>query len=428
MKAILIRRVTIADPESDLNGKTADVFIRDGVLTMETPANAPCDVEIDGTGLFLSPGWIDSLAFCGEPGEEWKEDLASLAAAAASGGFTKVAAFCGYLPFPDKATAIAAIVGKSAGLPVKILPLGTATKGREGKQMSEIYDMKSAGAVAFTDGEIPVSHSGLKARIMEYAANCNAPFLDFTFDPDLASSGLVHDGPVGNSLGLKGIPAIAEINALSEAIRLAKWLKTPLRVVGISTAESVQLIREARNHGLEIYASVPVMNLLHTDSDLSGFDENFKVLPPLRSETDRQALIEGLADGTLDAVYSNHQPQDTESKDVEFEYAAYGAIGIQTVLGMILRAAGEKLNNDVLVRALYYGPAALLGIPAPSAGSEKPMDYTLFSRNGEWNWNRSNNLSKSRNSALLNNLLPGYVAGVIVNGNWIPQLNSTAQK
>lgn len=428
MNSILIRSVTIADPGSSLNGKTMDVLVKNGVFSVAGKDPEAADTQIDGKGMFLSPGWIDSMAYCGEPGEEWKEDLGSLARTAAAGGFTKVAAFCGHQPFPDKATAITSILKKSQDLPAGILPLGAATKNREGKQMAELYDMRTAGAVAFTDGEIPINHSGLKARIMEYAANCGAPFIDFAYDPELNGSGTMHDGPVSNSLGLKGIPEIAEVNALSDAIRLAAWLKTPLRVACISTASSVELIRQAKKSGLEVYVSVPVMNLLFTDADLNTFDENYKVMPPLRLESDRNALISGLIDGTIDAVCSNHQPQDSENKDVEFDYAAFGAISLQVLYGMLLKSVGNKLSPDLLVNLLYYGPVKILGIVAESIEPGKTGDFTLFSNSGNSIVNKQNNLSKSSNSPVFGVELPGTVAGTIHNGKWNPKTHSATNQ
>jgi dihydroorotase len=419
MSSILIRSVTIADPKSPLNGKTTDLLIVKGKLEKaEKSISANADVELDASGAMASPGWIDAFAYCGEPGEEWKEDIASLAAAGAAGGFTSIAALCGSHPVPDTAAAIAAICRKGQDIPARILPIGTATKDRYGKELAEYFDMQKAGAIAFSDGDIPVKDSGLRSRIMDYAANCGVPFLDFPFDPSLAIQGTMHDGVESNSLGLKGIPSISEASKVAEAIQIATWLKVPLRLSCISSSDSVALIRQAKKDGLQVFASVPVMNLLLTDADLKEFDENCKVMPPLRTEADRKMLLKALEDGTIDAVCSNHMAQDSENKDVEFDYAAFGANNIQAVHGLLLQAFGGKLSPDMLVQKLHYGPAAFLGTEARSIEVGNTLDLTIFSNTGSWQWTNGNNQSKSKNSPFFGKEISGRILGTVSQGNW----------
>lgn len=420
MSSILIRSVTIADPKSPLNGKTTDLLLVNGKLEKaESGISVSADIEFDAGGAMVSPGWIDAFAYCGEPGEEWKEDIKSLATAAAAGGFTRVAALCGSHPVPDTAAAIAAVGRKGQDLPATVLPIGCATKDRAGKELAEYFDMHKAGAIAFSDGEIPVKDSGLRSRIMDYAANCGVPFLDFPFDPSLAIHGTMHDGVESNSLGLKGIPSISEASKVAEAIQIATWLKVPLRLSCISSADSVTLVRQAKKDGVEVFASVPVMNLLLTDADLKEFDENCKVLPPLRTETDRKALLKALEDGTLDAICSNHMAQDSENKDVEFDYAAFGANNIQAVHGIILQAFGAKLPTDLLVQKLHYGPAQLLGLETQTIAVGNTVDLTVFTNSGSWNWTATTNKSKSKNSPFFGKEIQGQILATVCNGNWI---------
>ncbi len=419
MSSVLIKSITIAAPGSSLNGKTLDVLVVDGRLEKaEKGISVSADTEINGEGFFISQGWIDSLAYCNEPGEEWKEDLYSLAAAAAAGGFTSVAAICGSSPVPDSAAAVSAVLKKSRGLAAEILPIGTATKGKNGKELAEIFDMKSAGAVAFSDGDSPIKDAGMCSRIMEYTNNCGAAFLQFPFDPTLAVHGMVHDGIQSNTMGLKGIPSVSESGKVAEAIQLAAWLKTPLRLAGVSCAESVEWIRNAKKQGQEIYAAVPVMNLLLTDADIDNFDENCKVMPPLRTEKDRAALISGLMDGTLDAVYSNHQAQDVENKNVEFEYAAFGANNIQATFGILIKALGKSAKAEIIAEKLSIGPAKLLNTEISSFEIGSKLNFTLFTLTGSWLWNAGANRSKSRNSPFFGEQISGQVLGTICNGEW----------
>ncbi|MFY7945377.1 MAG: dihydroorotase, partial [Bacteroidia bacterium] len=192
MSTLIIKNATIADPGNALNGEKLHIFIENGVIkSISDKGDGVADQVVDAEGYYVSCGWIDTLAYCGEPGEEWKEDLNSLAAAAAAGGYTSVAAFCGNHPYPDKASAIASLVSASASLPCNILPYGTATKGREGKEISEMFDMKKAGAVGFFDGDSVLCNQGLKSRLLEYAKNCDVPLMLFPFNSDLAPGGMM---------------------------------------------------------------------------------------------------------------------------------------------------------------------------------------------------------------------------------------------
>jgi dihydroorotase len=379
MSTLIIKNATIADPGNALNGEKLHIFIENGVIkSISDKGDGVADQVVDAEGYYVSCGWIDTLAYCGEPGEEWKEDLNSLAAAAAAGGYTSVAAFCGNHPYPDKASAIASLVSASASLPCNILPYGTATKGREGKEISEMFDMKKAGAVGFFDGDSVLCNQGLKSRLLEYAKNCDVPLMLFPFNSDLAPGGMMHDGVQSNSMGLKGIPSICETAEVNANLELAAWLNTPLRLARISTAGSVERIRTAKKEGIQVTAITPAMNLLFTDSDLAAFDENYKVLPPLRTETDRMTLVAGLLDGTLDAVCSNHKPEDTENKDVEFEYAAFGAATIQNTFHILVQALGDKVTAEKLAQWLTHGPRKYLGLDATSLKVGEPADLTLM--------------------------------------------------
>lgn len=426
MSTILFTNITVADSNSNYNGKKLNIVFNNGSIASIGTENFSADQTIDAEGYCISPGWIDALAFCGEPGEEWKESIASLSAAAQAGGFTRVASYCGVHPVSDNGAAVSSIFEKGKNLPTRILPIGTLTKDAAGKEMAELFDMQSQGAVAFFDGDHSITQNGIKSRILEYANNFNAPVFLYPFDRSLAIGGSMHEGAASTRLGLKGIPSISEVSALKADLELASWLKTPLRVVRISSAESVELVRKAKAAGQEVYAMVPVMNLLYTDAALHEFDENYKVLPPLRTQADKDALIAGLLDGTIDAVCSNHVPQDTESKDVEFDYSAYGASTVQTVLPMLVEALGNNITPEILEKALSSGPARFLGFEIAKITEGSQGDFTIFGLNQEWEFSKSANLSRSANHPLLGKMLKGNILGTISQGQFYPANQKTA--
>lgn len=417
MSNLIIRSVQIVDPGHEFDGRQCDVLIENGLITrIESHLELKADTEVNASGAVMTTGWVDVLSHCGEPGEEWKEDVNSLARAAQAGGFTHIASFCGQHPLPDHAGAITALINKAAGLPVHLLPLGCITAGASGVDMAELYDMASAGAAGFTDADKPLNDQGLWTRVLEYSRDLGKPVYHFPYDKSLAPGGRMHEGAVSTSLGLKGIPSISESNPLQQFLNIAGWLGAPARVVRVSSAAGVEALRTARAAGVDVKAAVPVYNLLFTDNDLAQFDENHKVLPPYRTEKDRAALWQALTDGTIDAVMSNHQPQDTESKAVEFEYAAWGASAVQTVLNAMLMAG--KPDVRLIATALSSGPRRFLGLKQVSIAVGQPADLTIFSTTGEWTFTSAANFSKGVNHPLLNQTLKGKVLGTVVSGQW----------
>lgn len=417
MTTILIKSAQIIDPDSAYHSRQTDIFIKDGIIeAMGSDLGLTAEKEINANGLVANTGWLDIFSYCGEPGEEWKEDLKSLAAAARSGGFTHMAVLAGSHPLPDQASAIAALLKAAEGLPVHFLPLGNITQQAKGQEMAELYDMAKAGAAAFSDGDNPISDTGLISRLMEYASGLKAPVLFFPYDKKLAPGGRMHEGVSSTALGLKGIPSVSESAALEQMMQIASWLKVPVRVVRISSAESVEVLRKAKAEGVDVKVAVPAMNLLFTDEHLESFNENHKVLPPYRTEKDRNALWQGLSDGTIDAVMSNHHAQDIENKAVEFEYAGWGASSIQTVLQAM--TGGGRPDLNLIASALSSGPRKLMGLPKVSLNPGQPADITLFSPTAEWMFAPSMNYSKGVNQPLLGKTLKGMVIGTVVAGKW----------
>ncbi len=417
MTTILIKSAQVIDIESAHHGKQTDIYIKNGIIeAMGTDLEVQADKEVNASGLVANTGWLDILSYCGEPGEEWKEDFKSLSKAAQSGGFTHVAVLAGNHPYPDHAAAITALGKAGSDLPIHVLPLGNITQQAQGKEMTEFYDMAKAGAVGFCDGDHTIADTGLISRIMEYSSGLKLPVLFFPFDKKLAPGGSIHEGIQSASLGLKGMPSVSESAALEQILQIAGWLKVPVRIIRISSAESVDLLRKAKSAGIDVKAAVPAFNLLFTDENLTSFDENYKVLPPYRSERDRVALWQGLADGTIDAVMSNHHAQDIENKAVEFDYAGWGASSIQTVLQSI--TGGGKPDLNIIAATLSSGPRKMMGLPKVSLNPGQPADITLFSPTAEWVFEPSFNYSKGVNQPLLGKTLKGLVAGTVKAGIW----------
>jgi dihydroorotase len=416
MSKIIIHSARVADSKSPFNGKEVDILIENGMITEIGSSIAAQGENIQAKGAFITPGWVDVFARCGEPGEEWKEDLNSLASAAHAGGFTAVAAYCGSQPVPDNGAAIQSVLNKCADLPVRILPLGDFVKP-DGNEMAELFDMQNSGAAGFAHPDHPISDSGFISRLLDYARSLEAPVILEAFDKKLAPGGRMHEGSVAASLGLKGIPSVSESIALKQIIDIAHWLNTRLHIYKISTAESVEIIKAAKNAGQSLCAAVPVYNLLFTEQDLDGFDENHKVLPPYRTLADRKALIEGLLNGHIDAVMSNHHPQDIENKAVEFEYAAWGASSVQTVLNVLLSLEG--LTAEKICDVLAHGPRRFLNMPELSIAVGQKADLTIFDAESTLIFN-NNNLSKGVNHPLKGKELKGVVLGTVLNGTWNP--------
>ena len=415
MSKIIIHSARVADSKSPHNGKEVDILIENGVIA-QIETNISGDFEtIDARGAFISPGWTDVFACCGDPGEEWKEDIGSLANAAHAGGFTAVAAYCGTQPTPETGSAIQSVLNKTRSLPVRILPLGSFTKAESG-EMTELFDMQNSGAAGFVSHDKPVTDTGFISRILDYSKNLSAPVLLEAFDKKLAPAGRMHEGAVAASLGLKGIPTVSESIPLKQFIDIAAWLKTRVHIFKVSSAESVEIVRAAKAQGQKVHCAVPVYNLLFCDKDLESFDENHKVLPPYRSEFDRNALLNGLLDGTIDAVMSNHQPQDTENKAVEFEYAAWGASSIQTVMNVLCGESG--FTADRIAEILAHGSRRFLNLPEVSIAVGQTADLTLYKTDDTRNFNAQTDLSKGVNHPLRGKDLKGVVLGTVLNGKW----------
>lgn len=375
---LLFKSVRIFQPESPYAMQVVDVEIRDGVIAaMGADLVAEGAVKITGKQLCMTTGFTDSYAFFRDPGFEYKEDLASGAAAAFRGGFTQVLVQPDTLPVIQTKGEVLAVRSKAAGLAPEILIAGALTEDLQGKHITEMLDMHEAGALAFSNADQPMSDTSAQLRALQYAQHLNALVMVLPLDHHLSKGGQVHEGLVSTRLGLKGIPSLAESMQVARDLSLLRYTGGRLHFSKISTAESVELIRAAKAEGLQVSCGVAAHHLWLTDEVLVGFDTNFKVMPPLRLATDREALRAGVLDGTIDVICSDHQPEDTEHKFVEFDLAKPGMAGIETAFALVAAAFNEKDLPQALT-ALNDRPRKLLGLPLPVLAPGETANLVVF--------------------------------------------------
>lgn len=416
---LLIREAVVIDPSSSFHRKRVDIRIQEGIITQIGPELPVEDAEIlPANDAFVSPGWFDMGVQACDPGFEHREDLNSVRAAAAAGGYTGIAVFPNTQPVLDSKSGVEYIRQRTSGGLVDVYPIGAVSQNCEGRDITEMLDMRAAGALAFSDGSRPVQHAGLLLRALLYVKSFGGLVLNRPLEDSIAGGGQMHEGYISTSLGLKGIPTLAEEIMVTRDIYLAEYTDSRIHLHNISCARSVELIRAAKARGIKVTASVPVLNLLMTDEALAGFDTNFKVLPPLRSKVDREALLEGLADGTIDCLSSNHVPLEEETKKLEFPYAKFGSIGLETAFAVTCTALQKQFTPEQWVEKAAVAPRNLLGLAIPSITENAPANLTLFDPAVPWTFGAGDIRSKSGNTSLIGKEFQGKVLGVINNRRW----------
>ncbi|SDP96099.1 dihydroorotase [Mucilaginibacter sp. OK268] len=403
---LLIKSATILDPGSAFHQQVTDILIENGVIT-RIAEDIEADAElVDGEGKYVSPGFFDLNCNIGELGLETKEDMHSGTRAAAAGGFTGIALMPNTTPPVHSKAEIEYLLNRAKNNLVDVYPLGTISHKREGRDLAEMYDMYLSGAKAFTDGNRPVQDAGLMERALLYAQGFDAMVFSYPEDTAIAGKAKVNEGEVSTLLGMKGIPSLAEELMIARDLYLAEYTVSKIHFSTVSTARSVELIREAKRKGLEVTCDVAAHHLVLTDEALMGFDSMYKVKPPLRTKDDVLALIKGLKDGTIDAIVSQHTPHEVEFKDVEFEVAEFGITGFQTALPLALRSG---LPVELLVDKLAINPREILGVTVPVIAEGERANLVLFDTETEWEYSNKNNCSKSVNSPFFGQQLKGKV-------------------
>ncbi|MBB6003147.1 dihydroorotase family protein [Arcicella rosea] len=419
----LIRSVKIVSKNSDLNGQVKDIFVENGnILHIENDIHLEADEVIEGKNICVSIGWFDLRVHPKEPGNEYKESFQSMEAAALAGGFSEIALLPNTKPVVQSRESVNYL--KRAGEKVKFHPMAAVTLKCEGKDFTEMIDLHQAGAVAFTDGEHPIQNPDIFLKTLQYLSQFGGVLINRPEDSNLTHFGQMHDGIMSTFLGMKGMPQMAEEIMLMRDLKLLEYvLNTPftelpvdksiLHFSGISSAESVNLIRMGKDIGLPITCDVYAHQLCFTENDLADFNTNFKVNPPFRTQEDLDALWEGLEDGTIDAIASDHNPQDEESKKLEFDMAEFGVIGLETLFAAI-NTFNEKISLEELIEKITVNPRKILQLPIPSIAVGEKANLTVFSEDEEWVYREKKIISASKNSPFIGKTLRGKAIRVIV--------------
>jgi len=410
---ILVRQAIIKDPQSPNNNKVKDIYIENGqIVDIADQLSVEADKVIQYPGLHVSPGWVDVFVTGTDPGFEFKDTLETTAASAAAGGFTHVFLTPNTKPVVQNKTSIDYILGKSVESPVQFHPIGAITKNTEGAELTEMYEMEKQGAVAFGDGTKAVQSAGIFIKALQYVNAFKGVVIQIPDDRSIAPHGLMNEGVVSTQVGLPGKPAIAEELMIARDITLAKYTGSRLHITGISLASSVAMIRKAKQEGVDISCSCTPYHLAFTEEDLlSGYDTNLKVNPPLRTAADRDALLSGIEDGTIDCITTHHTAQNKDAKICEFEYAGYGTLGLQSCFGMI---NSLKIDIDHILNVICFKPKELFAIKGNiEVGSY--ADLTLFLADTNlWKFEKDYR-SLSSNNAFGQRDLKGKVIATILN-------------
>ncbi len=408
---VLIKNATLLSTDSPSHGKILDIFIDNGIISkIGNHLNISADKTIEEENLHISIGWVDCFAnFC-DPGQEFKETLETGSNAAAAGGFTEVMLIPNTNPVVSNKSQIEYLIQKSKSLPVTIHPIGAVTKNAEGKELSEMYDMFKTGAVAFSDGLNPVQSSGILQKALEYILAVNATIIQLPDDKNIGSKGLMNEGEISTKLGLPGKPALSEELMVARDIELARYTNSKIHFTGISTKKSLELIVAAKKENLKVSCSVTPYQLYFSENDLTDYDTNLKVNPPLRTKEDREAMRNGIKNKTIDFIASHHQPQDWDHKVCEFEYAKNGMEGLESVFG----AAGiSGIPAEDFVKMQTVNIRNIFNLPFPLIAEGEIANFTFFVPAKEYLFEEKDIFSKCKNNAFIGKTLKGKVIGII---------------
>jgi dihydroorotase len=408
---VLVRQARIVSPDSTFHSLKKDILIHEGIIAeISDHLNVSADVEIRSENLHVSAGWVDLFAQIPDPGHEYRETLQTGAMAAAHGGFTDIFLTPNTNPPISSKTQVEYIRQQSAPLPVNFYPIGAISKGTEGKELAEMYDLFASGAICFSDGFKPVQHPNLLIKALQYVKQHRGFLIQMPDEKSLSANGLMHEGLVSTRMGLPGKPAIAEELMIARDIELLRYTDSRLHITGVSTRNGLRLIADAKKQGLNLTCSVTPYHLIFSENDLTNYDTNLKVNPPLRTEDDRLALIEGIKNGTIDAISTHHTPLHEDEKDCPFEEAKYGMNGFETLFSLLVQAIGY---DDAWIQCLTTNPRRITGMNPPILAQGNSACLTLFDPSLPVTYSAAKLRSKSKNTPCLDKPFSGGVIGII---------------
>lgn len=419
---LLLQNGTVLDPETG-ETRQADLLIQDGTIT-RIGEGLEADVPaFDASGKMISPGWMDMHVHLREPGFEYKETIETGCRAAASGGFTAVACMPNTDPPIHTRDVVEFVIERAEQTSVDVYPIACVSKGRAGKELTEMADLAEGGAVAFSDDGAPVEDAGLMRRALEYSQMLGHPVINHMEELALNPHGHMHEGEVATRLGVPGIPALAEEVMIARDLLLAEVVGGRVHVAHISTARAVELVRQAKARGVPVTAEVCTHHLALTDEavEATGFSTDTKMHPPLRTAADVRALKEGLRDGTIDAICTDHAPHASFEKEVEFIAAPFGILGLETAWGLVGRELIEPgvLTPAEAVRKLTVEPRRILNLPVPRLHEGEPANLTVFDAATRWTFETHHIRSKSRNTPFVGSEMVGRAWAIYNKGRWV---------
>ena len=408
---VLIKQAKIISPSSPFNGQTKDILITDGrITTINDTITDKADQTIAQNGLCVSIGWMDIFADFGDPGFEQKENIESGAKAAAAGGFTDIMLIPNSSPVVDNKSQVEYIVQKAKQVAINIHPIGAVSKKAEGKELSEMYDMRQSGALAFSDGIKPIQNSGLVLKALQYVKSFAGTVIQIPDDTGIGSNGLMNEGIISTQMGLPGKPTMAEELMVARDLKLARYADSKIHFTGISSPKSLEYIKRSKESGIQVSCSITPYQIYFCDEDLQGYDTNLKLNPPLRNRADMMAIRKALLDGTIDCMASHHLPQHWDNKTCEFEYAKPGMISLETMFAVLMECG---LTAEDFVQMQTINVRNIFGLSIPKITEGEMATLTLFTPDTEFVFEEAMIHSKSKNSPFIGKKLKGKVVGII---------------
>ncbi len=413
--SIVLKSAKVIDAESNYHGSKQDILISNGrIKKIAKSISSKGSKEISVEGLHVSKGWLDSSVSFGEPGFEERETIVNGGYVAGKSGFTDIILNPNTNPIIDTQADISFIKLKSKNIVSNIHPLGALSKGSNSLELAELRDMKESGAIGFYDYKKSIENSNLLKTALLYTQTFDSLIFSFPMEKSISKNGIINEGLTSTSYGIKGIPAICEEIQINRDLKILEYTGGRLHIPTISCKSSVDLIRQAKNKGLNITCSVAIHNLIFNDEKLKDFDTRFKVLPPLRTELDRKALIKGVEDGTIDLVTSDHSPVDVDHKKMDIDSADFGTIGLESFFGALL----SVFDLNTTIKILTSGKT-IFNILDYKIKEGSTANFSLFKIDNEFTFSKSDIFSKSKNSAFIGKKMKGVPMGIIVNDKFL---------